>query len=237
MLLRTGRRRQAARCLAPLLLIAAAGCGGGGGNDDRAPADYLSPELRAAVEQLEAEVAASPTDETTIAGRARVLADWVDAYALGGGEVGLEGPGVRLHATLPPTGAEALREGATVDRLVRQFALHDEPGALGELGRRVARPVRGADAPDHPPDLDGGHAPGGHRWRLLGRAARRRRLRSVPDRRFRPATATSRSRPPTATRLSRPASTWWTVRTAAARLPPRRWSSGSPPAGWTPARR
>ncbi len=139
MLLRTGRRRQAARCLAPLLLIAA-GCGGGGGDDDGAPADYLSPELRAAVEQLEAEVAASPTDETTIAGRARVLADWVDAYALGGGEVGLEGPGVRLHATLPPTGAEALREGATVDRLVRQFALHDEPGALGELGAESLGP-------------------------------------------------------------------------------------------------
>ena len=133
-----GRRRLAARRLAALLLIAAAGCGGVG--DDPAPDDYLSPELRAAVERLKVDVAASRTDETTIAERARVLADWVDAYALGGGEVGREGPGVRLHATLPPTGREALREGATIDRLVRQFALHDEPGALGQLGAESLGP-------------------------------------------------------------------------------------------------
>ena len=57
----------------------------------------------------------------------------MDAYALGGGEVGLEGPRVRLQATSPPTGQAALAQGAVVDRLVRQFALHDEPGALGEL--------------------------------------------------------------------------------------------------------
>ena len=115
----------------PLLLLAVAGCGGGG--DDAAPDDYLAPELRAAVEQLKADVAANPTDETTVAGRARTLADWVDAYALAGGEVGPEGPEVRLQATLPPSGRAALREGAVIDRLVRQFALHDEPGALGEL--------------------------------------------------------------------------------------------------------
>ena len=134
----TGRRRLAARRLAALLLMAAAGCGGVA--DDPAPDDYLAPELRAAVEQLKADVAASRTDETTIAGRARVLADWVDAYALGGGEVGLEGPAVRLLATLPPSGREAVREGATVDRLVRQFALHDEPGALGELSAESLGP-------------------------------------------------------------------------------------------------
>ena len=96
-------------------------------------ADYLTPELRAAVEQLKVDVAARPTDETTVAERARILADWVDAYALGGGEVGLEGPRVRLQATDPPTGQAALAQGAIIDRLVRQFALHDEPGALGEL--------------------------------------------------------------------------------------------------------
>ena len=131
MALRTGRRGVAARGIPLLLLLAAGGCGDA--EDEARPDDYLAPELRAAVEQLEAAVAASPTDETTIAERARILADWVDAYALGGGEVGLEGPGVRLLATLPPSGREAVREGATVDRLVRQFTLHDEPGALGEL--------------------------------------------------------------------------------------------------------
>ena len=130
-LLRPACGRVATRHLTLLLLLAAAGCGGG--EDDGRLDDYLSPELRAAVEQLKADVAASPTDAATVAGRARILADWVDAYALGGGEVGLEGPGVRLLATLPPSGDEAVRAGAAVDRLVRQFTLHDEPGALGEL--------------------------------------------------------------------------------------------------------
>ena len=122
----------------PLLPIAAllslsvwtAACVGPG--DTEGP-DYLTAELRAAVEQLKLDVAARPTDETTVADRARVLADWVDAYALGGGEVGLEGPRVRLQATNPPRGQAALAQGAIVDRLVRQFTLHDEPGALGEL--------------------------------------------------------------------------------------------------------
>ena len=109
--------------------VAACGTPDGGGDG----ADYLTPDLRTAVERLKADVAANATDETTIAERARVLDEWVDAYALGGGEVGLEGPRVRLQATLPPTGETALARGETIDRLVRQFTLHDEPGALGEL--------------------------------------------------------------------------------------------------------
>ena len=121
----------AARAFVLTFLIAAGGCAGA--EDEGRPDDYLTPELRAAVEQLKADVAMSPTGESTIAERARILADWVDAYALGGGEVGLEGPRVRLQSTLPPTGQAALRQGAIVDRLVRQFTLHDEPGGLGEL--------------------------------------------------------------------------------------------------------
>ena len=92
----------AARGLTLVFLLAAAGCGAPA--DDGRPDDYLTPELRAAVERLKADVTMSPTDEATIAERARILADWVDAYALGGGEVGLEGPRVRLQSTLPPTG-------------------------------------------------------------------------------------------------------------------------------------
>ena len=121
-----------------LLCVLAAGCERTG--DDGRPDDYLTPDLRAAVEQLKLDVAASPTDETTVAERARILSDWVDAYALGGGEVGLEGPRVRLQSTLPPTGQAAIAQGAIVDRLVRQFALHDEPGALGELAAESLGP-------------------------------------------------------------------------------------------------
>ena len=117
--------------LAFALAGGAAACGAPDGGGDGT--DYLTPDLRTAVEQLKADVAANPTDETTIAERARILDEWIDAYALGGGEVGLEGPRVRLQATLPPTGEAALAQGATLDRLVRQFTLHDEPGALGDL--------------------------------------------------------------------------------------------------------
>ena len=99
------------------------------GRDD----DYLSPQLRTDVEQLKQDVATSPTDAGTIAGRAEVLADWADAYALAGGEPGLEGPRVRLQATVPPRGQAALRLSAGVDRLVREFSLRDEEGALGHL--------------------------------------------------------------------------------------------------------
>ena len=102
--------------------------------------DYLDTELRAAVEELQSDVAATPTDETTIAERAEVLADWADAYALAGGEVGLEGPRVRLRATLPPRGPAARRASADVDRLVREFTLRDEPGALGELAAESLGP-------------------------------------------------------------------------------------------------
>ena len=118
-----------------LLILALAGAAGACGvpDDSGDDGDYLTPDLRTAVERLKTDVAANPTDETTIAERARVLDEWIDAYALGGGEVGLEGPRVRLQATLPPTGEAALAQGATLDRLVRQFTLHDEPDALGEL--------------------------------------------------------------------------------------------------------
>ena len=116
----------------PLVLTAvftiAAACGPEVRTDD-----YLSAELRSAVEQLKADVATTATDATTIAQRATVLADWVDAYSLVGHEVGLEGPRVKLQATRPPEGQVALRQSAIVDRLVREFSLRDEDGALGEL--------------------------------------------------------------------------------------------------------
>ena len=65
--------------------------------------------------------------------RAQVLADWADAYSMAGGEVGLEGPRIRLQSTMPPSGRGAVRQSESLDRLVREFTLRDEEGALGEL--------------------------------------------------------------------------------------------------------
>ena len=47
--------------------------------------------------------------------------------------MGLEGPRVRIQSTLPPTGNAATNAGAAVDRLVREFTLREEAGALGSL--------------------------------------------------------------------------------------------------------
>lgn len=102
-------------------------------SDDNASEDYVSAEMRSRINQLVQSVANEPTSESTIAERADLLADWIDAYALAGGEVGLDAPRVRLQATLPPTGNAAATQSRNVDRFVREFALLDEEGALGFL--------------------------------------------------------------------------------------------------------
>ena len=109
------------------LAFAVSGCdtGGSGAVYDR--------DLGAAIEQVKADVAAEATDESTFPARAAVVADWADALALAGHEMGLEGPRVRLSSTLPPTGEAAVSAGTTIDRLVREFTLREEEGALGSL--------------------------------------------------------------------------------------------------------
>ena len=95
--------------------------------------DYMSSELRARVETLKSAVATEATSENTIAERAGLLADWVDAYALAGGEVGVDATRIRLQSTLPPRGRQAVNQSRNVDRFVREFILRDEDGALGLL--------------------------------------------------------------------------------------------------------
>ena len=66
------------------------------------PNDYMTPELRARVDQLKSDLASEATNESSIVERADLLADWIDAYAMAGGEVGIDAPRVRLQATLAP---------------------------------------------------------------------------------------------------------------------------------------
>jgi len=99
-------------------------------DDDR---DYVSSEMRLQVEQLKADIIAHPTDESNIAERAALLADWVDAYALAGNEVGVDPTRIRAQATTPPAGNAALVQSRILDKFVREFSLREEPGALGFL--------------------------------------------------------------------------------------------------------
>ena len=116
-------------CASRAAVVSLAACDSGVSGGDH----YLTPELRAAVDELKSDVAATPTDASAIAVRAQVLADWADAYSMAGGEVGLEGPRIRLQSTMPPSGCGAVRQSESLDRLVREFTLRDEEGALGEL--------------------------------------------------------------------------------------------------------
>jgi hypothetical protein len=93
----------------------------------------IAPDLVARFEALAADVERTPTDATTIATRASLLADWVDAVSLEGAEITLATWGLRglAHA---PAGADGAARAAEIDALVREFRLrHEEPQALGTL--------------------------------------------------------------------------------------------------------
>ena len=104
-------------------------------------------DLTDEVAQLKREAAAQPTNATTIAWRARVLADWIDAQSLAGLEVGLEGPNIRRFATTPPRGQGAVAASRNVDQLIREFRMREEEpqavsGTLQMLEQAEARFLR-----------------------------------------------------------------------------------------------
>jgi hypothetical protein len=52
-----------------------------------ADSDYLTPDLRARVDKLKADVAFLPTDAFNQEERARILWQWANAFALNGGDL------------------------------------------------------------------------------------------------------------------------------------------------------
>lgn len=94
--------------------------------------DYLSPDLRARVEKLKADVAYLPTDEHNMAERARMLWQWANAWALSGGELP-----VNLTQTVAAVSAYpdlAGRLPPVIDGYIQELKLLDEePTALGTL--------------------------------------------------------------------------------------------------------
>jgi hypothetical protein len=94
--------------------------------------DYLSPDLRARVDKLKADVAYLPTDSLNLEERTRTLWQWANAYALNGGElpVNLTQAVARVFA-YPEL---ALRRTETLDALLFEMALLDtQPDAIGTL--------------------------------------------------------------------------------------------------------
>ena len=124
--------------LAAGVALVLAGCGEGQPPAAETPVagtpGDASAALRSEIEDLKRAVAEQPTDAATIASRARVLADWVDAHALAGRPSSPFAPDVRRYATIPPAGEALVQAGARVDTLVREYRLRDEePEVLGSL--------------------------------------------------------------------------------------------------------
>jgi len=109
----------------------------------RAAADYMTPELRAAVEQLKTDVAGEPTTLETMAERCDVLWPWANAYALAGGVIPNDLPllvrASRVAGADPDLVAPYLHY---MDHFVRELEVKDEvSGALGSLTLESGDPV------------------------------------------------------------------------------------------------
>jgi hypothetical protein len=105
--------------------------------------DYLSPDLRARVEQLKAEVAAEPTTDATAMERAQVLWEWANASSLADGVIPVELPSV-MARVLGSRGTSAVGAGtlAAVDRYVRELGIRDEcPDCIGTLSNDAVEPL------------------------------------------------------------------------------------------------
>ncbi len=89
-------------------------------------ADYLDADLRARVEQLKAEVAARPTDASTVRERTDVLWDWLNAFSMTGGYMPVN---LTTVARRPAPASPAV-----IDAFIGELTVLDErPEALGEL--------------------------------------------------------------------------------------------------------
>ena len=114
-----------------IVLLMFASCGAPG-----TEGDYLSPELRARVEQLKKEAAASPTTAENLQVRTDIFWDWANAYTLTGGPIPANMPlwvvSIRMAAT---DGWEAPAPWLQiVDHYIEELTLKDEhPEGLGEL--------------------------------------------------------------------------------------------------------
>ena len=124
------------RCFATLAMMVVCVSRFGLGEEVQA-SDAISPALRARIERLKREVALVDTDAATIQGRATVLWDWANAYAMGGGQVPVNLPlaVAQVRSDTDPVSARTTRRyGSVIDSYVRQMAVYDEQAdAIGPL--------------------------------------------------------------------------------------------------------
>ncbi len=111
--------------------------------------DYLSADLREAVDELKKDARATPTSEANIKPRLDTLWKWVNAYSLTGGPVPVNAT-LSISATYRdiddwkrggnPPPASSMR---SIDNFIYEFSVKDEqPQALGKVTLKVADTVR-----------------------------------------------------------------------------------------------
>ncbi|MDA0790232.1 MAG: DUF3604 domain-containing protein [Proteobacteria bacterium] len=96
-----------------------------------ASADYLTPEMRTKVDALKLAVAREPTTRATYDARSRVAWDWLNAWAMAGGNLP-----VNITTTIRPVVADGVNaaRAAGLDYYIAELTLYDEqPDALGTL--------------------------------------------------------------------------------------------------------
>jgi len=97
-----------------------------------APADYLSPDLRARIDRLKADTEFLPTNSINLQERARLLWQWANAWAVNGGDL-------PVNLTLAVAGVfaypdTAAGQASVIDDFLFEMALLDgQPGAIGPL--------------------------------------------------------------------------------------------------------
>lgn len=111
--------------------------------------DYLTPELRAAVEALKRDARANPTAEANVEARLAAVWQWINAYSLTGGPVPVN---VTLAiASAARSVTDWKRGGAPppaavmrpIDDFIYEFTVKDEqPRALGKAVLKTAETVR-----------------------------------------------------------------------------------------------
>ena len=110
-------------CLSLILVLSA---------DTAVSADYLSAELRSAVEQLKQDVADQPSNRENGVARSQVLWKWANAHALNGGTLPVELPALIARVM----GRNATEPGnmLLMDQSIRELKIRDErPNAIGKL--------------------------------------------------------------------------------------------------------
>ncbi len=100
--------------------------------------DYMPPDLRSRVDQLKVDLGRIPTTRINAPARAKLVWDWLNAYAINGGYVPVDATlvvarvlGRDPQQAATPDHAEVLR---ALDRLISEFAfLDNSPDGIGTL--------------------------------------------------------------------------------------------------------